>query len=253
MWAGVGQPLPVPLSQEPACLCVTAATVCSAGATHLPCNAATQGMHQAQSSQEQAELAAFQLRPSLAQACNPTGRRCSPGTLPHQAGSRQAVRAGLLPGHGLPGGHAAVLAAACLTDCQADRAQVGYCQGMNYLAAMLLCVVQHRQEDAFWLLATLIDDGGAPGVAPPLSGMRLPACPSTCCVHLLASQRLVSPTLWWARMGCSCRVHGAGHLRGVCVFCADRMLPMGRVCLLSGDVHVAACLASRGAQRSTAI
>ena len=39
--------------------------------------------------------------------------------------------------------------------------QVGYCQGMNYLAAMLLCIMQQRQEDAFWVLAALIDDGGA--------------------------------------------------------------------------------------------
>ena len=40
------------------------------------------------------------------------------------------------------------------------RPEVGYCQGMNYLTAMLLCIMQHRQEDAFWMLAALIDDGG---------------------------------------------------------------------------------------------
>ena len=40
------------------------------------------------------------------------------------------------------------------------RPEVGYCQGMNYLGAMLLCILQHRQEDAFWMLAALIDDGG---------------------------------------------------------------------------------------------
>ena len=41
------------------------------------------------------------------------------------------------------------------------RPEVGYCQGMNYLTAMLLCTMQHRREDAFWMLAALIDDGGA--------------------------------------------------------------------------------------------
>ncbi|KAK9808174.1 hypothetical protein WJX73_005269 [Symbiochloris irregularis] len=37
---------------------------------------------------------------------------------------------------------------------------VGYCQGMNYLAAILLLAMKQDEEDAFWLLASLIDPGG---------------------------------------------------------------------------------------------
>jgi hypothetical protein len=35
---------------------------------------------------------------------------------------------------------------------------VGYCQGMNYVAALLLVVLGHDEEAAFWVLASLIDD-----------------------------------------------------------------------------------------------
>lgn len=38
--------------------------------------------------------------------------------------------------------------------------QVGYCQGMNYLAAMLLLALERSEENSFWLLVSLIDDGG---------------------------------------------------------------------------------------------
>lgn len=36
---------------------------------------------------------------------------------------------------------------------------VGYCQSMNYIAAMLLLVLNKLEEDAFWVLVALIDDG----------------------------------------------------------------------------------------------
>ncbi|KAK9867521.1 hypothetical protein WJX84_007024 [Apatococcus fuscideae] len=36
---------------------------------------------------------------------------------------------------------------------------VGYCQSMNYIAAMLLLVLNKCEEDAFWVLVALIDDG----------------------------------------------------------------------------------------------
>ncbi|KAK9919170.1 hypothetical protein WJX75_009858 [Coccomyxa subellipsoidea] len=42
----------------------------------------------------------------------------------------------------------------------AHQPQVGYCQGMNYLAAMLLLALERSEEDSFWLLVSLIDDGG---------------------------------------------------------------------------------------------
>ena len=38
---------------------------------------------------------------------------------------------------------------------------VGYCQGMNFLAAMALLALACAEEAAFWLLAAMIDDGGA--------------------------------------------------------------------------------------------
>lgn len=39
--------------------------------------------------------------------------------------------------------------------------QVGYCQSMNYLAAMLLLALEQSEESAFWILVCLIDDNGA--------------------------------------------------------------------------------------------
>ncbi|BDA49083.1 TBC1 domain family member 2A [Coccomyxa sp. Obi] len=42
----------------------------------------------------------------------------------------------------------------------AHQPQVGYCQSMNYLAAMLLLALDRSEEKAFWVLVSLIDDGG---------------------------------------------------------------------------------------------
>ena len=39
------------------------------------------------------------------------------------------------------------------------KPSIGYCQSMNYIAAMLLIVLE-EEEHAFWLLVSLIDDGG---------------------------------------------------------------------------------------------
>lgn len=36
---------------------------------------------------------------------------------------------------------------------------VGYCQGLNYLAGMLLLVLQKHEERAFWILVSLLDEG----------------------------------------------------------------------------------------------
>lgn len=56
---------------------------------------------------------------------------------------------------------------------------VGYCQGMNYLAAVALLALACAEEGAFWLLAAMIDDGGAraPGLNP---GQRAPGGPWRC-------------------------------------------------------------------------
>ena len=38
--------------------------------------------------------------------------------------------------------------------------RIGYCQSMNFLAAMLLMALDQAEERAFWVLVCLIDDGG---------------------------------------------------------------------------------------------
>lgn len=45
------------------------------------------------------------------------------------------------------------------------KRDVGYCQGLNYIAAMLLLAMHRDEEKAFWLLASLIDDSSEGGRA----------------------------------------------------------------------------------------
>jgi hypothetical protein len=40
----------------------------------------------------------------------------------------------------------------------AHNKHIGYCQSMNYVAAMLLLGLDKNEENAFWALATLIED-----------------------------------------------------------------------------------------------
>lgn len=40
------------------------------------------------------------------------------------------------------------------------KPDVGYCQSMNYVAAMLLLCLDLSEERAFWLMVALIDDNG---------------------------------------------------------------------------------------------
>ena len=40
------------------------------------------------------------------------------------------------------------------------KPQIGYCQSMNYIAALLLIVLERNEENAFWVLVSLIDDDG---------------------------------------------------------------------------------------------
>ena len=42
------------------------------------------------------------------------------------------------------------------------KPDVGYCQSMNYIAAMLLLCLELSEERAFWVMVALIDDNGAP-------------------------------------------------------------------------------------------
>ena len=37
---------------------------------------------------------------------------------------------------------------------------IGYCQGMNYVAALLIVTMEHDEEAAFWVLSSLIDNPG---------------------------------------------------------------------------------------------
>ena len=48
---------------------------------------------------------------------------------------------------------------------------VGYCQGMNYIVSMLLLCMRQCEEGAFWVLASLIDPGGAHPPLSPRAGM----------------------------------------------------------------------------------
>ena len=40
------------------------------------------------------------------------------------------------------------------------KPDVGYCQSMNYVAAMLLLCLELSEERAFWVMVALIDDNG---------------------------------------------------------------------------------------------
>lgn len=42
--------------------------------------------------------------------------------------------------------------------------EVGYCQGMNYIAAMLLSVLEYDEETAFWTMCGLIGHDLSPGI-----------------------------------------------------------------------------------------
>ena len=40
------------------------------------------------------------------------------------------------------------------------KPKIGYCQSMNYIAALLLIALERNEENAFWVLVSLIDDDG---------------------------------------------------------------------------------------------
>ena len=46
---------------------------------------------------------------------------------------------------------------------------VGYCQSMNYVAAVLLLVLEMSEEDTFWLMVVLLDGAAASCSFPALS------------------------------------------------------------------------------------
>lgn len=45
-----------------------------------------------------------------------------------------------------------------LTAYSAHNPDVGYCQGMNFLVALLLLALDKDQEKAFWVMVVLLDD-----------------------------------------------------------------------------------------------
>lgn len=55
------------------------------------------------------------------------------------------------------------------------RPDIGYCQGMNAIAAMLLLVLERNEEDSFWVLVSLIDNGGTLPFTCPLHKMHIKA------------------------------------------------------------------------------
>lgn len=57
-----------------------------------------------------------------------------------------------------------------LTLHRARAQQVGYCQGLNYLAGMLLLVMQRDEERSFWVLVSLLDEGAECWTVAPAAG-----------------------------------------------------------------------------------
>ena len=54
----------------------------------------------------------------------------------------------------------------------AHNPKVGYCQSMNYVAAVLLLVLEMSEEDTFWLMVVLLD-GAAASLCSLLSALRV--------------------------------------------------------------------------------
>jgi len=48
------------------------------------------------------------------------------------------------------------------------NAEIGYCQSMNFIAALLLIVLEHDEEQAFWMLSVIeeriVPDYHGPGI-----------------------------------------------------------------------------------------
>lgn len=72
------------------------------------------------------------------------------------------------------------------------KPEVGYCQSMNYVAAMLLLGMDLDEEKAFWAMVALIDDNGGPStkracIDESLIGTLLPVLrtPDSCPTGLL--------------------------------------------------------------------
>ena len=88
--------------------------------------------------------------------------------------------------------------------------QVGYCQGLNFLAGMLLLVLRKNEERAFWILVSLLDEGGwlrlhMESSSPPSLCCRAPAaaCEWRCCFHSVGCPQP------WTRTNCGPRGTGA--------------------------------------------
>lgn len=69
--------------------------------------------------------------------------------------------------------------------------RIGYCQGMNFVAAILLVVMEHDEEAAFWVLASLIDEQESGILYQDLYSSNL----SGCHVEVRTLQELVASKL----------------------------------------------------------
>lgn len=69
--------------------------------------------------------------------------------------------------------------------------RIGYCQGMNFVAAILLVVMEHDEEAAFWVLASLIDEQDSGILYQDLYSSNL----SGCHVEMRTLQELVASKL----------------------------------------------------------
>lgn len=85
------------------------------------------------------------------------------------------------------------------------KPDVGYCQSMNYLAAMLLLCLDLSEERAFWVMVALIDDNGQCGLCLHTCCLSSVCTMSRfCCVTTLASAAVLGSSSFRALLPASC-------------------------------------------------
>lgn len=70
--------------------------------------------------------------------------------------------------------------------CCPGCAQVGYCRSMNVIVGMLLVAMNRNEENAFWLLSSLVEDILYPGTySRNLSGCQVSPEPREMYVYVM--------------------------------------------------------------------
>jgi hypothetical protein len=116
----------------------------------------------------------------------------------------------------------------------AHNKHIGYCQSMNYVAAMLLLGLDKNEENAFWLLATLIEDLLYPNTySSQLTGCHVEMrCATGAWGGWSATAALEAWSAWNVHAAGSARLPGLRCLRGSsCLTLATRHWPPPQVAL----------------------